>query len=89
MLVPARLTWLLQPLDTHVFFKFNLYLKQKFAESLLEAPEENSEAVCMVRLVVKALRYVLQAHNWEPAFVQTGLWESIHGVRVHQAEAGV
>lgn len=74
MLVPAKLTWLLQPLDTHVFLKLKLHLKQQFAASLV-ADEPNVNRVArMVRLVVSAIRKVLQGHRWQVAFQQTGMW---------------
>ena len=75
ILVPARLTWLLQPLDTHVFFRYKLYLKQKFAESMAEAPGHKHKVALMIKLVIKAIRHVLQAHCWEAAFVRSGLWK--------------
>ena len=62
MLIPAKLTWLLQPLDTHVFLKVNLHLKQKFVEELISEPSETSRVVRMVRLVTGGIRKVLQGH---------------------------
>ena len=74
LLVPARLTVLFQPLDTNVSMKFKMYLKQRFVEAVLHgAPNENKTAR-MVRLVILAIRYVLQAHEWETTFKQTGIW---------------
>ena len=62
MLIPAKLTWLLQPLDTHVFVKVRLHLKQKFADSLISEPSETHRVVRMVRLVTGVIRKVLQGH---------------------------
>jgi hypothetical protein len=73
MLVPAKLTWLLQPLDTHVFFKYKLFLKRKFAEGGMGGTSVH-KAKSMIILVVQAIRYVMQAHRWEVAFAQNGLW---------------
>ena len=74
MLVPAKLTWLLQPLDTHAFLKLKLYLKQRFAASLIEDEPNVNRVARMVRLVISAIRKVLQGHRWQVAFQQTGLW---------------
>ena len=74
LLVPAKMTWLLQPLNTHGFLKFKLYLKQKFVESVIQGSPDEHKTSRMVRLVVRAIRYVLQAHAWECAFKQNGIW---------------
>ena len=34
IVIPARLTWLLQPLDTHCFLKYKRYLKSHFQDAL-------------------------------------------------------
>ena len=74
LLVPAKLTWLLQPLDRFVFFKFKLHLRQKFAEALLDGSLTVEKVPRMIRLVVHAIRHVLQKESWEPAFKRTGMW---------------
>jgi hypothetical protein len=74
LLIPARMAWLLQPSDTHVFLKDHLYLKRRFANSLLVADAEGSGVCRMVALVISAMRYVLQACCWGNAFAQTGIW---------------
>ena len=74
LLVPAKMTYLLQPLDTHVFMRFKLYLKQRFVEAVLAGAPDENKTVRMVRLVIRAVRHVLQAHEWEVAFKQTGIW---------------
>ena len=35
--IPAKLTWLLQPLDTHVFARFKQFLIQEFREGLVRS----------------------------------------------------
>ena len=37
VVVPARLTWLLQPLDTHFFYKYKVYLKQQYQIARISA----------------------------------------------------
>ena len=74
LLVPAKLTWLLQPLDRCVFFRFKLYLKQRFTEAFLNGVSNTEKVPRMIRLVIQAIRYVLQKYTWEYAFRQTGLW---------------
>ena len=72
LVIPARLTWLLQPLDTHAFAKYKRYLKTIFQDRDRRDQEENS-TLLMVRLVIHTIRAVLQGFHWGPAFASNGL----------------
>ena len=72
LVIPARLTWLLQPLDTHAFAKYKRHLKMLFQDRDRRDQEDNSTLV-MVRLVIHTIRAVLQGHQWGPAFASNGL----------------
>jgi hypothetical protein len=80
LLVPAKMTWLLQPCDTHVFSKYKRYLKQKFTESAGLMEGAGNKAATMIQLVVQAIRHVLQANVWQTAFQETGMWRDQTGV---------
>ena len=72
VVIPARLTWLMQPLDTHAFLKFKRFLKIHFQDGGPYNAGGNL-MLRMVRLVVRAVREVLQAHRWNVAFENNGL----------------
>ncbi len=36
LLIPARLTWLLQPCDTHLFSRYKGYIKSRFQEQVMK-----------------------------------------------------
>ena len=72
LVIPARLTWLLQPLDTHGFAKYKRYLRNRFQETVAGAEEANLTQR-MVQLVVQTIRAVLNGNRWAPAFVSNGL----------------
>mgnify|MGYP001362111768 CR=1 FL=1 len=71
-IIPPRMTWLLQPCDTHAFQKFKLFLKQNFQDELAEAGGRLAIEY-MIKLVVKAIRKVLQRFVWADSFIQNGL----------------
>ena len=71
-LIQARLTWLLQPLDTHGFAKYKRHLKRSFQETLLDSAQGNN-AERMILLVVGTIRAVLQGNRWANAFTHNGL----------------
>ena len=72
IVIPARLTWLLQPLDTHGFAKYKRYLKQRFQDTIVSSAGVNLTER-MVRLVVETIRAVLQGNRWDGAFRSNGL----------------
>ena len=67
--VPARLTWLMQPADTHCFALLKAWLRKAFHEALL-ANEDGKVGVKEVILQLNmAIRKVLQGRRWKGAFV--------------------
>ena len=70
--IPAKLTWLLQPLDTHVFARYKQYLMQEYRVGLMQDGNRATELTARVHAVAKACRKVLQAHAWAYAFDANG-----------------
>ena len=73
LLIPARLTWLLQPLDTHAFSRYKAWLRTRFQDHMCAGGDIAHMTSNMIRLVVACTRSVLQGHNWTFAFAQDGL----------------
>ena len=72
-LIPARVTWMLQPLDTHCFLLLKRWLRRAFQERL-DARDGERPLAHMIRLAVRAAtRGVFQAKQWRRAFEQDGL----------------
>jgi hypothetical protein len=72
VVLPARLTWLFQPCDTHLFLRFKRFLKRTFQDELGLA-EDRDTVSYMIELVIRAIRQVIQSHSWADAFSQNGL----------------
>ena len=71
--IPPRQTWLWQPLDTHAFVRFKFFLACRFIDELGTDGMHVPVSVRMIRLVVRAIREVLQAHKWAKSFEDNGL----------------
>jgi len=71
LVVPARLTWLLQPLDTAGFHKFKMYVR-RLAANFFDPNGVEKPVVSMVRYVVEAIRKVLQGTRWASVFEANG-----------------
>ena len=78
IVIPARLTWLLQPLDTHGFMKYKRFLKDTYQDNLAQGRGDEVER--MIRLVMLAIRHVLQAIRWDYAFKENGFSSDLTNV---------
>ena len=73
-LIPAKMTWALQPLDTHVFAKFKSKLVTTGQE--LQIAQSNPSTVhweVMIQAVVKTAQEILCGESWARAFDHTGV----------------
>ena len=71
-LIPARLTWLLQPLDTHAFQLYKNLLRSIYAEARCSSPTGSLSIVEFSRLVLRVIRQCLQGREWAHAFDADG-----------------
>ena len=71
--VPAGLTWLLQPCDTHVFLRYKRHLRLGYARARAEAADGLVSTEAWLRLIADTIRSVLQGHAWRGAFSDNGL----------------
>ncbi|CAE8724718.1 unnamed protein product [Polarella glacialis] len=70
--VPARLTWLLQPCDTHLFARFENELRRQWHE---ERCQSESGIICSagwLHIIAQAIRVVIQGNKWRNSFSETG-----------------
>lgn len=71
-LIPAKLTWALQPCDTDLFARYKAYLGQRCQELALRAHGEISWLV-LCDALTDTVRMVMDATDWSTAFVRSGL----------------
>lgn len=72
LFVPARLTWLLQPLDTHAFRLYKAFLREAHAEARVLAGVGDLQIAEFLRCVYQTIRSVLQCRSWAAAFDANG-----------------
>ena len=70
--VPAKLTWLLQPLDTHVFARYKQWISNAYRKHILEGDKGACELTAMIEIVANSTRHVFQKHKWSSAFRGNG-----------------
>lgn len=72
VIVPARLTWLLQPLDTHAFQKYKAFLKKVCQAARVAAASRELSVADFVASMCSTIRHVLQGNVWASAFDADG-----------------
>ena len=72
VVVPARLTWLLQPCDTHAFLKFKQSLRKAYQAAHVRAASRELSIAEFLPCLYSAIRQVLQGNVWGPAFDADG-----------------
>ena len=70
--IPANLTWLLQPCDTHVFAVYKAFMTTQYIELSASSPTGEVSEEDWLRLVGRGVRTILQGRRWSHAFVQNG-----------------
>ena len=87
VIVPAKLTWLIQPVDARPFYKYNLSIRKRYLEAMARSAEGELQLPAVLIAVNDAVRYVCQAHEWSKAFDVHGFEERHRHVRQSIVEA--
>ena len=86
--IPASLTWLLQPCDTHVFAVYKAFMTAAYSELAAASPTGEVSEEDWLRLVGRAVRTILQGRRWSNAFVQNGFGRAAEIREEIRAELG-
>ena len=70
--VPAKLTWLLQPLDTHAFSVYKRVLRADYCRLVQESATGRVSVAEVVGSIGRTIRKVLHRKVWKTAFEQNG-----------------
>jgi len=74
LLIPAKLTWLLQPLDVAVFSLLKRMIRRRFLD---DVPHGDDKAVArMIRILIEVVPKLLYSDSWTGVFRRTGLWHN-------------
>ena len=72
MYVPASMTSLLQPLDTHCFSLYKRFISRQYEEALVNSDSGEVSTFSFLKILITAVENVIQARDWKQAFLQTG-----------------
>ena len=75
-LVPKKLTWLFQVLDTHGFTRYKAYIRKRWMDKLTTSSGRRN-VYDIVQIIIGAIRHVLQGTRWKHAFAENGLVEDM------------
>jgi hypothetical protein len=73
VVIPSRMTWLLQPLDTHVFACLKTHIRRLFFTGAVESEGCKLSPTTRIRLQGDAIRSVLVNRDWSVVMQRAGL----------------
>jgi hypothetical protein len=73
MYIPAGLTWLLQPCDTHLFSRYKRYLGARLQAEKSLHPQGDVNTLAWIRCITATIRKVMQGVSWRRAFASDGM----------------
>jgi hypothetical protein len=91
LVVPAKTTWLIQPLDTGAFSLFKYILKMSYQRARIASADGEVSTLVLVRCVCEAIRKALQGRRWAGVFDGDGfgqLQRALSSRVVFQLELG-
>jgi hypothetical protein len=81
VLVPARLTWLIQPLDTHGFQRYKAHLREQYQQACIRHAGGPLSVADFLPCVYSAVRSVLQGTVWAQSFLEDGFGDQQASLR--------
>ena len=72
-IIPASTTGMLQPLDTHVFARFKMFLRTRLHQVMLTGPNRDLKIEEVLDTLMQSMKGVLQRNKWSPVFTKTEL----------------
>ena len=73
LVVSAKMTSKLQPLDTHAFAAFKLRLQRLFQDARIDNFDAFDILGALLKSIIGAIQQVLEARDWSSAFSNNGL----------------
>ena len=81
LLVPARMTWMLQPLDTHVFAVLKRRMRHLVMEQRMAAARGRITSAAVLRCAAIAAREIHSSGDWRRVMARAGLSQSDEALR--------
>ena len=87
ILIPGRMTWLLQPLDSHVFAQFKRWLRTALQKERMQATNGCLNWTSTMRITAEAVRAVLVQKDWSAVMQKSGLTQAETPLRINLQQA--
>ena len=81
LIIPARLTWLLQPLDVYVFAEFKRRSRKETTLARLSSEKGHMPVATWIPILGKVTQDVLVRADWQRTFSKCGLCKHLDAVR--------
>ena len=72
LILPAKLTWLLQPCDTHLFVVYKRYMRQRWQEVAQLEDDGVVNIDTLFDIVFETIDTIMNSRSWDLAFKENG-----------------
>ena len=72
LVIPSSCTWLLQPLDTHVFIIYKRAMRRFYQDGQVDAVDGDLSTAEFLKIMYRVFERVLEGRNWSFAFDADG-----------------
>ena len=72
VVVPAKTTWLLQPLDTHVFGPFKHFLRNEYQNVRGRSETGSITILATVECIYRSIMNIVESRDWSSSFQRNG-----------------
>ena len=86
ILIPASMTRLLQPLDTHVFLRYKLYLQKEYQVARVRGTSGQLNVEGLIGCINQAIANIIEERPWAAAFDGNGLSSGLSNLRARIKE---
>ena len=81
LIVPGRMTWMLQPLDTHVFAVLKRHVRASILRERMTSPNGSASVAAAMRCCTQGVAEVLQRGKWSRVMRRAGLSQHAEPLR--------
>ena len=72
VILPARMTWLVQPCDTHLFAQYKRYMRKLWLESIADRNDSDLNLIDLFHIIFRTIEDVIEHKSWAHAFKEDG-----------------
>ena len=72
IILPARMTWLIQPCDTHLFAAYKRHMRKLWLDAVANRQDSDLDLIDLFTIIFRTIEDVIESRSWAHAFKEDG-----------------